>query len=74
MKDIIITAKRQKTEILVFCMCIVLAYLLNICSILTYGTQWSELWTQSLWMFIISCGLYGLSVIIRLIVCAFRKN
>lgn len=74
MKDIIITVQRQKTEIKVFCICLILALVINIGSIIAYGTEWSELWTQSLWMLIIGCGLYGLSVIIRLIIFCFRKK
>lgn len=74
MKDIIITAKRQKTEIAVFCACIVLAILLNVCSIFFFGTEWSELWTQSFWMMLITVGLYGLSIVLRLLFCGFSRN
>ena len=67
MKEIVLSVKRQKTEIKIFCVCIALAYLMNIISIIAYGTSWSELWTQSLWMLLITCGFYGLSVILRLL-------
>ena len=50
MKEIVLSVKRQKTEIKIFCVCIALAYLMNIISIIAYGTSWSELWTQSLWI------------------------
>lgn len=73
MKDIILPVKRQKTEIKIFCTCIILAYLLNIISIISYGTEWSELWTQSLWMLILSYLLYGLSIAIRLFYLGIRK-
>lgn len=73
MKDITVSAKRQRAEIVVFCSCIVLAYLLNIISIITYGTDWSELWTQSLWMLIITCGLYVLMVVLRLLYVGIRS-
>ena len=56
MKEIVLSVKRQKTEIKIFCVCIALAYLMNIISIIAYGTSWSELWTQSL------CGCYSLRV------------
>ena len=59
MKEIVLSVKRQKTEIKIFCVCIALAYLMNIISIIAYGTSWSELWTQSLWMLLITCGFYG---------------
>ena len=48
MKEIVLSVKRQKTEIKIFCVCIALAYLMNIISIIAYGTSWSELWPQSL--------------------------
>ncbi len=72
MKDILLTVKRQKTEIKIFCVCIVLAYLMNIISIIAYGTSWSELWTQSLWMLLITCGFYGLSIVLRLLYYGIR--
>ena len=72
MKDILLTVKRQKTEIKVFCVCIVLAYLMNIIAIIAYGTSWSELWTQSLWMLLITCGFYGLSIVLRLLYYGIR--
>ena len=72
MRDILLSVKRQKTEIKIFCTCIVLAYLLNIISIIAYQTEWSELWTQTLWMILITCGLYGLSIVLRLFYCAIR--
>lgn len=73
MKDILLSVKRQKTEIKVFCTCIVLAYVMNIVSIITFSTEWSELWTQSLWMLIVTCGLYGLSVVLRLLYCGIQS-
>ena len=33
MKEIVLSVKRQKTEIKIFCVCIALAYLMNIISI-----------------------------------------
>ena len=73
MKDIVLSVKRQKTEIKIFCVCIVLAYLMNIVSIIAYGTSWSELWTQLPWMLLITCGFYGLSVILRLLYYGVRQ-
>lgn len=73
MKDILLSVKRQKTEIKVFCTCIILAYVMNIVSIIAFSTEWSELWTQSLWMLIVTCGLYGLSVVLRLLYCGIQS-
>ena len=66
MKEIVLSVKRQKTEIKIFCVCIALAYLMNIISIIAYGTSWSELWTQSLWMLLVAftdCRLYSVCCI-----------
>ena len=73
MKDIVLSVKRRKTEIKIFCVCIVLAYLMNIVSIIAYGTSWSELWTQLPWMLLITCGFYGLSVVLRLLYYGIRQ-
>lgn len=73
MKDILLSVKRQKTEIKVLCTCIILAYVMNIVSIIAFSTEWSELWTQSLWMLIVTCGLYGLSVVLRLLYCGIQS-
>ena len=73
MKEIVLSVKRQKTEIKIFCVCIALAYLMNIVSIIAYGTSWSELCTQSLLMLIITCGFYGLSVVFRLLYHGIRQ-
>lgn len=59
MKEIVLSVKRQKTEIKIFCVCIALAYLMNIISIIAYGTSWSELWTQSLWCYSLRVAFYG---------------
>ena len=73
MKDIVLSVKRQKTEIKIFCVWIVLAYLMKIVSIIAYGTSWSELWTQLPWMLLITCGFYGLSVVLRLLYYGIRQ-
>ena len=39
MKEIVLSVKRQKTEIKIFCVCIALAYLMNIISIIANGVQ-----------------------------------
>lgn len=72
MKDIIISTKRQKTEVILFCVCLLLAVLLNMYAIIAYNTEWSELWTQLLWVLVIGCILYGLTIVVRLIVYSIR--
>lgn len=66
MKDIVITSRRQKKEIIILCSCIVIAVLLNIYAIILYQTLWSELWTQFFRTLSIGVFIYILSVVLRL--------
>ena len=66
MRDIVFSVKQQKREINILLACIILAYLLNLISIVVFSTKWSELWTESLWVLILTGGLYGLSIVLRL--------
>ncbi len=43
MKDIKITVKRQKTELITLLVCIVIAVLFNVYAIIAYDGKWSEL-------------------------------
>lgn len=72
MKDIVFSVKRQKAELKIFGVCVGLAYLMNIIAIILYQTSWSELWTQTLWVLILSGVLYGLSVGLRLLIYFLR--
>lgn len=74
MKDIILTERRQKIEITWFIVCLLLALLLNVYSIIAFGTEWKELWTQSVWMLVIGCGLYVLSICVRLLFSVFSRK
>jgi len=69
MKDLLITSKRQKTEIIWFVICFCVAELINLISIIIYDTSWSDLYTQILWVLIITCLLYAVSVALR--VCLY---
>jgi hypothetical protein len=73
MKDILFTAKQQKREIGWLCACQVAAYMLNVCSILAYRTEWKELWTQLPWALCIGAGLYALTVVLRLAAYGLRR-
>lgn len=78
MKDIIITGKRQKKELIIFSICFVTAFIINIIAIIVYGTQWKELCTYIGYVFCISIFLYVLLTIvrgiIRLILKLFKKK
>ncbi|MDR1814514.1 MAG: hypothetical protein LBR18_06660 [Tannerella sp.] len=68
MKDITITAARQKTELKWIAGCFVAAILLNVAAIIAYKTPWSELFSQILWVLVITIILYALSAAIRIII------
>ncbi|MBB4034937.1 uncharacterized membrane protein YbhN (UPF0104 family) [Dysgonomonas hofstadii] len=80
MKDIKfkLTAKRQKTELIIFAACFLFAFLLNVYSIISFETEWKELYTQLLWVLSLSIGFYFLVLFLRLlywlIASAFRKK
>lgn len=67
MKDIIITAQRQKSEIITFIICFAIAFVTNIASIIIYDTEWSEVWTQIIWVTVLACVIYGISIFIRIL-------
>jgi uncharacterized membrane protein (DUF485 family) len=67
MKDIHISAKRQKTELYWLLGCFCLAFLLNFTAIITYKTSWTELYSQIFWMLLITFGLYFAILLIRII-------
>ena len=67
MKDIVIPVKRQITEIKTILCCFVLANILNIVSIIVYGTEWKEIFTQALVICILTGVLYGLSIVLRVL-------
>ena len=73
MKDIVLTAKRQKAEILWFAASFCGANLINFFSILYYSTAWKELYTQLLWVSIITIVLYAFSVGIRMCIYLIKK-
>ncbi|HEY5499120.1 MAG TPA: hypothetical protein VIK20_01920 [Bacteroidales bacterium] len=65
-KDINLTAKRQRVEWLVFGVCFLLAFTLNVVSVILYKTEWKELYTQLGWVFVISLFLYFSTLLIRM--------
>jgi len=73
MKDITITSKRQKAEMFWLAACFCMAILLNVFSIMLYKTDWSEVYTQILWVLIITCALYAVSVGIRFTVYLIKR-
>jgi hypothetical protein len=73
MKDLVISAKRQKTEVKWLAGCFCTAFLLNILSIIIYKTSWSEIFSQLLWIFIIFLILYAATCVLRIICYVVRR-
>jgi uncharacterized membrane protein YbhN (UPF0104 family) len=67
MRDILFTVKQQKREICYIVTSLLLAFGFNVYSILFYGTEWKELYTQWLAMLVMAMIFYFLIVFIRLI-------
>lgn len=73
MKDTVITAQTKKRELRIFLGCLVLAFLLNAYSIISYDTSWSEMYSMIGMVVAISIFLYVLQGVIRLLVRGFMK-
>lgn len=73
MKDIIISPKRQKTELKALLVCFILAFALNIGAIIYYKTPASEIITSIFYVITFAIVLYAAWVIVRLIVYLFRR-
>lgn len=73
MKDITITVKRQKTEILYLIISFVLAFCLNILGIVIYKTEWQELYTQLYKVLILGFVIYAILAVFRFIICKTAK-
>lgn len=67
MKDLIITRKRQITELLTILACVVISIALNVYAIIEYDGQWSQLMTSFFYVLTFAAVLYAIWTIIRLI-------
>jgi hypothetical protein len=65
MKDIIIPAKRIRTEIRWLLASLALAFILNIYSIIKFGSSWTELVTSLHVVILMSLVIYVLLVFLR---------
>jgi 1,4-dihydroxy-2-naphthoate octaprenyltransferase len=73
MKDLVISGKRVKTELLIALGCFICAVLINIICIIVYHSQWHEIFSQIGFTVFVAVILYVLLLIVRLIVLACRK-
>lgn len=77
MKDTVINAAIKKRELVIFLICLALAFLLNVFSILQYNTNWNELYTMWYVVLFVSLVLYLMSWLVRglykLVVFPFKR-
>lgn len=73
MKDIIITRKRQKTELLVLLVCFMVACLTNLYAIISYGGKFVELFTSLGYVLIFTAALYVAFTLLRIIIFVIGK-
>lgn len=66
MKDLVITAKRIKTESVTFLTCFVVANLLDLYAIIAYDTTFAELYTQIWVVLLFTAALYILWSFLRI--------
>ena len=68
MKDVVLKGRIVKREIIIYVVCLVVTYLLNIYAIATYdNTSWKELYQVWYAVLFVSFVLYGLTILVRLI-------
>lgn len=66
MKDIILTTRRQRTELITLLVCFVVANGLNLYAILSHNAPLTELVTSFFYIVAFTLVLYGLWTIVRL--------
>ncbi len=77
MKNIIITPKHIKRELLIWLFCLVVAIAFNIYAIIIYQTSWSELYSQVGYIIALSVFFYAVLWLFRglfRLVKYFRKR
>ncbi|MDR3252655.1 MAG: hypothetical protein LBT35_03720 [Tannerella sp.] len=73
MKPIIITTQHLKAELGWLAASFGLAFLLNLAAIIIYKTEWSELYTQILWVLALTVVIYALLTAIRIAYRLIRR-
>ncbi len=73
MKDIVITSQRITKEIRIFIIAFIISNLLNIYSIIAYGTSWGELVSSLVIIVLLTVVMYVAMLVSRLVYKAFLK-
>jgi hypothetical protein len=72
MKDLVISKKRIKTELIIWLCCFSAAFLMNIYAIIKYNNSWLELITQLHIVVLLSLVIYLLYGSIRIIIWSIK--
>lgn len=73
MKDLVISGKRVKTELIVLLGCFIASFCTNIGAIIAYHKSWTEMFSQIGFVVVIAVAFYAILLIIRLIILLFKK-
>lgn len=73
MKDITITGKRRKKELIILLACFVTAFLLNVLAVIIYKTPWHEIFSQIGYVVVITLVLFLIVTLVRVLVWAVGK-
>lgn len=73
MSDWIITRQLRKRELIYWGISFILAFLMNVYSIATYNTSWSELYSQLHIVLLVSFAVYAIIAVIRLLIFGIIK-
>lgn len=73
MKELVISSKRLKKEILIFAICFIIAFAVNVIAIIYFKTPWYEMFTQIGYVLLITISLYFIVIAIRFIAFLIRK-
>lgn len=68
MKDLTITAKQIRRELILLLVCFVIAEGVNIFSMIKYETPWTEFFTQIGFVLIITAALYIILIAVRVLI------
>lgn len=72
MKDYVLTAQRQKKELIILLGCFILAFLLNIAAIIIYQSPWVEIVSQIGYVALTGLVIYVLLLLLRLLIFSVK--
>jgi len=73
MKDITISAKRMRQEVINLLVCFSIGFLINVIAIFLYGTTWSELFTSLPYVILFAIFIYAIWTGIRTVFFLLKK-